>query len=508
MDEYYIYLRKSRADSPLESVEDVLARHETMLQELALKKLGYHIREDHILREVVSGETIIERPKMIELLRIIEANNVKAVLTIEPQRLTRGDLEDCGKVENAFRYSNTHIITLQMEYDLSNKMQRKFFEQELMRGNDYLEYTKEILRRGKILSAQKGNFMGQKAPFGYKKIKDSIGPTLEPDENAYIVQLIFDMYVNQGKGLNEIMRYLNSTCPNAREIQIWRRQSIQKLIKNPVYAGYSRYGYRKTVNVFEDGKVVKKRKLGTDYEANDVVFVVGRHRPLISKEMYEKADEKINNHPRNHYDLTIQNPFAGLIKCAKCGSRMRHHAYCGRANARLICTGSSKCHSGSVMQKDVAEKLRSILKDVKLPELEQELKNRNTTNKTFKNRQLKKAQDELCALEMQESKQYDLLEKGFYSEEVFIQRNQALHEEMEALRKTIDKLKVENEKDDDIEGKIVKLKAAIAALEDDTLSAQDTNIALKGIINRIYYEYVRHIKRGQTEYNLRIDLRI
>ena len=70
MDEYYIYLRKSRADSPLESVEDVLARHETMLQDLALKKLGYRIREDHILREVVSGETIIERPKMIELLRI------------------------------------------------------------------------------------------------------------------------------------------------------------------------------------------------------------------------------------------------------------------------------------------------------------------------------------------------------------------------------------------------------------------------------------------------------
>lgn len=122
MYEYYIYLRKSRADSPLESVEDVLARHETMLQELALKKLGYRIREDHILREVVSGETIIERPKMIELLRIIESDNVKAVLTVEPQRLTRGDLEDCGKVENAFRYSNTRIITLQMEYDLSNNL--------------------------------------------------------------------------------------------------------------------------------------------------------------------------------------------------------------------------------------------------------------------------------------------------------------------------------------------------------------------------------------------------
>lgn len=34
---YIIYLRKSRSDSPLESVEEVLERHEKMLQEFAIK---------------------------------------------------------------------------------------------------------------------------------------------------------------------------------------------------------------------------------------------------------------------------------------------------------------------------------------------------------------------------------------------------------------------------------------------------------------------------------------
>lgn len=75
---------------------------------------------------------------MIRLLAEIENPKLKAVLVVEPQRLSRGDLEDCGRIVNAFRYSGTQIITPNMVYDLSNKMQRKFFEQELMRGNDYL----------------------------------------------------------------------------------------------------------------------------------------------------------------------------------------------------------------------------------------------------------------------------------------------------------------------------------------------------------------------------------
>ena len=95
---YIIYLRKSRADNQDESVEEVLAKHETMLQELAERELGGRIPEHLILREIVSGETIDERPKMTELLELIGNPAVKAVLVVEPQRLSRGDLEDCGKV--------------------------------------------------------------------------------------------------------------------------------------------------------------------------------------------------------------------------------------------------------------------------------------------------------------------------------------------------------------------------------------------------------------------------
>ena len=66
-----IYLRKSRADEELEKKEDVdtLARHRSTLLEVA-KKQDLNVTE--IKEEVVSGDSIAKRPKMIQLLEEVE----------------------------------------------------------------------------------------------------------------------------------------------------------------------------------------------------------------------------------------------------------------------------------------------------------------------------------------------------------------------------------------------------------------------------------------------------
>ena len=58
-------------------------------------------------------------------------------------------------------------------------MSGKFFEMEITRGNDYLEYTKRILRRGREASVAKGNYIGSADPYGYKRtvIKKEMGDT-------------------------------------------------------------------------------------------------------------------------------------------------------------------------------------------------------------------------------------------------------------------------------------------------------------------------------------------
>ena len=97
VEDYDIYLRKSRKDEEFESdvtIEEVLARHEQQLQEYAIRLFGEKIPEHNIYREVVSGDTISDRPKMQELLHKIENNNRAGVLAIEIERLARGDTVD------------------------------------------------------------------------------------------------------------------------------------------------------------------------------------------------------------------------------------------------------------------------------------------------------------------------------------------------------------------------------------------------------------------------------
>ena len=134
------YLRKSRTDDPTLDVAEILARHETILDEWAEKHFGAKVPEENKYREVVSGETIDSRPELLALLKRIESPKIKAILIVEVQRLGRPDLEDIGRLSKLFRYTNTLIITPQKTFDLRNEYDREAFERELMRGNDSVHF--------------------------------------------------------------------------------------------------------------------------------------------------------------------------------------------------------------------------------------------------------------------------------------------------------------------------------------------------------------------------------
>ena len=76
-EEILIYLRKSRADDPMLSVEEVLSKHEAFLDEWAHTNLSAPIPEENRFKEVVSGESIADRPEFQKVLKLI---NVQYVL--------------------------------------------------------------------------------------------------------------------------------------------------------------------------------------------------------------------------------------------------------------------------------------------------------------------------------------------------------------------------------------------------------------------------------------------
>lgn len=102
---YAIYLRKSQADKDVEgqTVEEVLARHKKILTDHAARK-GLYIGE--IYEEVVSGETIKDRPEFQRLLSDCYAGKWTGVLVVEVTRLSRGNQGDAQKIIDCFTYSN------------------------------------------------------------------------------------------------------------------------------------------------------------------------------------------------------------------------------------------------------------------------------------------------------------------------------------------------------------------------------------------------------------------
>ena len=499
-----IYLRKSRSDNPNESVEEVLAKHAEMLQEHAMRTLGKKIPEKYIFREVVSGETIEERPRMMDLLKELENPHIKGVFVVEPQRLSRGDLEDCGKVVNAFRYTNTEIVTLNMTYDLSNKMQRKFFEQELMRGNDFLEYTKEILMRGRINSVKKGCFIGNTPPFGFNKITKDGLHTLEPNESAEYVKLVFDLYL-QGETPYGIARHLDSLGVKPTKGELWEKSSISAMLRNPHYAGYVRFGYQRTERVFVDGQMIKKRNQPVDPE--EVIIAKGLHDAIVSEDVFQQVQEKRKNNPRRQWDSELKNPLAGVFFCKKCGHAMKQHPY-KHAKDRYECCKRAYCNTKSVKMEEILNAVITMLETEELPALEVKLKNNEGKSAEIQKKQIKKMQAELEDLQEQERNQYIFLEKGIYSEDTFLKRNKEVHEEMDALKSKIYTAKQNVPKEINYDDKIVKLKDAIKALRRDDIKAKEKNHFVRAIIERIEYELVAYEGRGKITYKLHIFLLI
>lgn len=504
-EEYLMYLRKSRADSPDESVEEVLAKHETMLQELAERELGGRIPEHCIFREIVSGETIAERPEMGKVLSAIENPATKEVLVVEPQRLSRGDLEDCGKVVNAFRYSKTKVKTLQMTYNLENKMERKFFEQELMRGNDFLEYTKEILLRGRIAAVKKGAYIGNIAPFGYDKAMIDDIHSLKENENADAVRLIFDMYVNQGKTYLQIARHLDSIGVKPMKGEIWEKSSIKSMLKNVHYVGLVKFGSHKTGKFYEDGQLVKKRSMPVDPE--EVIIAQGKHKGIVTQEIFDAAQNKSANHPRYKWDAPLKNPLAGVFFCSKCGKAMAQHPY-KHARDRYECRNRNGCGSKSAPIDEVMDAVIFALENEQLPGLEAKLINNAGSSLKIQQANLQKLSKELEELQEQEETQYTMLEKKVYSEDVFLKRNKALHAEMEVLKSKIFEVKKELPKEVDYGKKIVTLKKAIDGLRNESITPDAKNKLVRAIIERIDYEYLAWEGKGKIKYKLHIKLRI
>lgn len=322
---YDAYLRKSRADMELEKLKkfDTLKQHEKFLKDRA-NQLGIKIRK--IYREVVSGESIQERPEMQEVLKNVETGTIDGILVVEVERLTRGDAKDQGTVTQAFKYSNTKIITLNKIYDPNSDEDEEYFEFGLFMSRREYKTINRRMQRARIANVLDGKYCASEPPFGYKKVRVKYGKgyTLEPvSEEAEIVKEMYQKRAD-GMGYDIICNWLNTLDFKPKKSDVWTPATIKGMLSNPIYIGKIRWNSNKQKKILINGQIIKKRKKGNN---EDLILVEGLHPAIISNELFDIVQGIKPNKASTKHNTELQNPLATLVKCADCGRSMQRRPY-------------------------------------------------------------------------------------------------------------------------------------------------------------------------------------
>lgn len=512
MGEYYIYLRKSRADAEAEQrgEGETLARHERALLELAHR---LHLNVTQILREVVSGETIAARPVMQQLLSAVEQGLCAGVLVMEVERLARGDTIDQGIVAQTFKFSGTKIITPLKTYDPENEFDEEYFEFGLFMSRREYKTINRRLQRGRLASVKEGKYVSSKAPLGYNRVKipRDKGYTLEiVPEEAEVVRLIFRLYT-EGEllpdgsrvrlGISKIVRRLNASGLRTKTGGEWVPSTVRDVLLNPVYIGKVRWNYRHSSKKMVDGSLVVERRRSS---AEDCVLVPGLHPPIITDEVFAAAAEIMSqkvSRPVNE-KRTVENPLAGLVVCGCCGRRLQRRVFSSVSGpvALLACPqpGCPNFSSPlSLIEGRIIEGLSDWLSSYRL-EWEDDAP-RGVSKVEQKQKEVKKLRGEISTLNKQLDNLHDLLEQGVYSVDDFLSRSRILADRIRSAQERLASAEEEVElcaSREDSRKNIIPAVERLLSVYGELPDARSKNELLKAVLEKAIYSRERGLRSG------------
>lgn len=499
-----VYLRKSRKDLEEEKRQaemgnhfDTLERHRNQLLEFARLK---NINIIDILPEVESGEYISERPEMQRLLRKVENGEADAVLCMDLDRLGRGDMVDQGTIYRIFRNSQTIIVTPTEVIDPQDENQELTFSIKSLIAREELKAITKRMQRGRRQSAREGKSITRKPPYGYLR-DDNL--RLYPDpETSWVVELIFNKAAS-GIGQRTIAEELDRLNIKPPESDQWEHTTVGRILRNEAYIGNIIWGKVKHTKI--EGKYTKKQLPRDSWQITE-----NAHAALVKEELFNK----VNSESKRRWSIpltrekTLTNPLAGILVCANCGKAMVRFPRPDRPNDMIRCNnhrckGIQKGASFALVEERILNTLENLITEFEVPEEEQK---KVKSSIKLKEKALFGMDREKKEIEVQNDNIHELLEKGVYDIETFLQRQKVIKEKLDDLNNKINSTNNEIEHEKRLQDASVKFIPKIKSVlisYNVTYDIQMKNKLLKSVINKAYYtKKIEWTNRDQFEINL------
>lgn len=375
------YNRLSKEDGDKPESDSIQNQHSINQKHLDyLREQGEQIKSVTVYSDDGYAGGSFNRPRYQDMIRDIECGKINCIIFKDNSRLGRNYPELGRLMEDYFPQKGVRVISVLNNLD-SVKDPRGYCSAIVSFSNivndDYIRQLSIKIKCTLTMKRERGEFIGNYAPFGYQKDPADRHRLVVDEEQAEIVRKIFDWY-EDGMSASSIAKRLNAMqimtpgdfkirdgCKsfithdrNSSKLHAWTTTTIATILKNEVYIGNMVQGKHKSVSYRS------KKMMLTD--ESEWTVVEGTHVPIISDEQFAIIHERFARRTRISPGKTHVYPLSGLVSCGACGHRMNRVVSQGYARYRCMTRtyAPDKCQCPSIKEEYLEELILQTLQSL------------------------------------------------------------------------------------------------------------------------------------------------
>ncbi len=528
-----LYIRLSKEDGDKGESNSITSQREILKEFL---KLHPDIELYDIYVDDGFTGTNFDRPDFTRMMEDIYSGNVNCVIVKDLSRFGRNYTESGNYLDNVFVRLRIRFIALNNGVDTAtNNMNAA--TQCISVGvtnviNESVAATTSVNVRGTLnVNRAQGKFIGSFPTYGYLKDPSDHHKLIIDEEVAPVIRSIFERFV-AGRSIIGIAKELNEEgIPNPSMYKklkgfnykhpvgksndgLWPDSSVRRILRNEMYIGNMVQGRNTTISY----KIKQCRAIPKE----DWIIVENTHEPIVSKEIFEKAQSLFNKNIRVAPQKKEVDLFSGFVRCADCYRAMNkktnvhsygtyHYYRCSTARKMK----KSACGNHTIRIDKLEEAVLTVIQNMVNVAIEMDdiLKKINSSNERKKESEHLKKAIETQTAEREKCKRmlvdlYPDWKNGIITQDEYLMLKQDISEKIETLEKMIENISktaknyeegvdAENEFISHFKkhGKIKTLtRKLLLELIDEILVHEGGNITIKFKFDDAYKEALEYIE--------------
>jgi len=307
----------------------------------------------------ITGTSAVKRPDFMRMIEAAHRREIDIILCKSISRFSRNVLDtqryvhELKSIQVEVRFEKEGISSYDTSADLIFSVLANAAEME---SRSISENVKWGIRKRQEAGTYR---VGSNHMLGY----DEIDGKLTPNQDAWIIQLIFQEYAG-GTAPRDILRILKEKgVKRMRTDQPMNWATILPLLKNEAYVGDRKLQKNPPIDV-----LTKKQKSNVPYAYN---YVYDDHEPIVSADVWDAVQERLQRikeqKDKGLYMRCTNHFLYGKVFCAECGEPYRRYTARGKEGLYKTwrCRGhvAGKCDSPHIRETELID---SILQQLQM----------------------------------------------------------------------------------------------------------------------------------------------